>query len=58
MTETSDNKITKTTAATAAEKDSTVVLTTNYANGGDVGVVRLTVTVADTLDTWGAAGTG
>lgn len=41
MTETSDNKITKTTAGTTAPKASTVVLVTNYANGGDVGVVRL-----------------
>lgn len=58
MTETSDNKITKTTAAGTAGTDSTAVLTTNYANGGDVGVVRLALTVATTLDTWGAAGTG
>lgn len=29
----------------------------NYANSGDVGVVRLALDVA-TLDTWGAAGTG
>lgn len=58
MKETSDNKIPKTTAGTAAGTSSTVVLTTNYANGGDVGVVRFALTVADTLDTWGAAGTG
>jgi hypothetical protein len=58
MTETSDNKITKTAVATAAGTASTAVLTTNYANGGDVGVVRLALTVATTLDSWGAAGTG